>query len=88
MYTKAKSYNVLNNEHSDYICKTGVRQDKKLLFACTLMTWKVFFNDRGTDGIQTCTNNISRHAGIFIRLMVLLYANDTVILVDCVKHLQ
>ena len=88
MYSVAKSLVFANNTKSEYfMCNIGVRQGENvspLLFAIFLNDLEQYFIDKKFSGLEECTDSL----GVYIKLFLLFYADDTVIITENVDSLQ
>ena len=87
MYAQIKSCVFLNGEKSDFfISARGVRQGENL----SPLLFSLFVNDIENEFLKHgCSYiNIDAHWDNFIRLLVLMYADDTIILADSKENLQ
>jgi hypothetical protein len=96
MYHKAKSCVQINTNRSDYFpCSIGVRQGENLsplLFALYLNDLEKFLNDHGFNGPSDLHIN-SRcefldNLEIYLKLAMLLYADDMILMADNPNELQ
>ena len=96
MYENAKSCLKLNHEISEsFHCNIGVRQGENLsplLFAIYLNDFRSYLSKACT-GTTQIANNASQilkdpQMGIFLKLYVLLYADDTILLAESASDLQ
>ena len=96
MYKNAKSCVKLGNNLSEFfVCNIGVRQGENLsplLFALYLNDFE-YFVSRHYKGLDMCSSAIREHLSdddveVFLRLYVLLYADDTVIFAESAEELQ
>ena len=73
-------------------CDIGVRQGKNLsplLFSLYLNDLEQFLSQSGdVNGVNCSSNNIEENAHVFLKLFVMLYADDTVILAETADDLQ
>lgn len=96
MYNNAKSRVIFNNQVSDeFKCTVGVRQGENLsplLFAIYLNDFERFLS-KHYNGLEDIRQDIDTYLSdddieIFLRLYVLLYADDTIILAENPTDLQ
>ena len=93
MYENVKSCIMLNGVKSDFFdCNIGVRQGENLspfLFCVFLNDLETFLSDSGTVNGVECTTQINADtAFLYLKLFVLLYADDTVILAESADDLK
>ncbi len=90
MYSGIKSCVEHNNSYSDFFyCKNGVRQGENLsplIFALYMNDLEHFLSSSNINGVSFTLDDNDLY--IFIRMLVLLYADDTVLLSDCALDLQ
>ena len=94
MYDKAKSCVKIENLYSDYFpCNIGVRQGDNL----SPLLFALFINDfshyvgRSYKGLcvsKSCYPSLENEDALFLKLFVLLYADDTIILAKNERDLQ
>ena len=91
LYINAKSCVKLNGKVSEYFsCCKGVRQGENLspvLFAIYLNDFHSFLSDRCL-GLKDLCNVTDEELDIYLKLYVLLYADDTIILAESASDLQ
>ncbi len=96
MYYNAKSCVKLNGQTSDlFNCNIGVRQGENLsplLFAIYLNDLELFLS-KHYKGLEDIKNDINNYLSdddveIFLRLYILLYADDTILLAENPEDLQ
>ena len=91
LYVNAKSCVKLNGKISEYFsCCKGVRQGENLspvLFAIYLNDFHSFLNDRCL-GLRDLCSVVDEELDIYLKLYVLLYADDTIILAESASDLQ
>ena len=96
MYSNAKSCVKQNHKISNFFeCNIGVRQGENLsplLFAIYLNDFE-FFLSRGCKGLDMASREINEKLSnddveIFLRIYVLLYADDTIVMAESPEELQ
>ena len=91
MYSNAKSCVKLDGKISEYFsCCKGVRQGENLspvLFAIYLNDFHSFLNERCI-GLNNLCTVVEEELEIYLKLYVLLYADDTIILAESASDLQ
>ena len=96
LYHHAKSCVRANGKMSDYFtCNVGVRQGENLsplLFAIYLNDFESYVS-RHYKGLDTLSDDITCHLSdpdieVFLRLHVLLYADDTIVMAETPEQLQ
>ena len=93
LYLNIKSCVTVNGERSMlFPCDIGVRQGENLsplLFSIYLNDLEQFLSQSGNvNGVTCSNNNIEESAHILLKLFVMLYADDTVILAETADDLQ
>ena len=93
LYLNIKSCVTVNGERSMlFPCDIGVRQGENLsplLFSIYLNDLEQFLSQSGNvNGVTCSSNNIEENAHIFLKLFVMLYADDTNILAETADDLQ
>ena len=92
MYNGSKSRIAFNGEFSEYFpCKTGVRQGENLsplLFALYLNDLETFLLQHNVAGLHSITDELEYNLNIYLKLLVILYADDTVLLSETREDLQ
>ena len=92
MYQSIKSRIVYNNTVSDFFdCNNGVRKGENLfpfLFSMYLNDLEQFLNDRNVNGLTSITEDFEIELDIYLKLFVLLYADDTVIMSESKEDMQ
>ena len=92
MYSNIKSRVFNGNEYSDFFpCEVGVRQGENLsplLFAIYLNDLESFFQNKNVHGLKTISEDIERELNHFLKLFVILYADDTVLMSETHADLQ
>ena len=91
MYTNAKSCVKSDSNISEFFsCNKGVRQGENLspiLFAIYLNDFNEFISDN-CEGLSMLSDCFQSELEIYLRLYVLLYADDTIILAETAEDLQ
>ena len=96
MYENAKSCVKLSSSISEYFpCNVGVRQGENLsplLFAVYLNDFE-FYISRNYKGLDLCASEIRNNLSdddieVFLRMFVLLYADDTIVMAESAGDLQ
>ena len=94
MYNRAKSCIKKDNMISEYfLCNIGVRQGdtlSPLLFALFINDFNQYISTayRGLNIVQSCYSSLNDEDIVLLKLFVLLYANNTIILAENEKELQ
>ena len=92
MYQNIKSRIIFNGTITDFFkCENGVRQGENLspfLFSVFLNDITEFFNDRNFDGLTSVSNKLQQELHIYLKLFILLYADDTVLMAESADDLQ
>ena len=92
MYQGIKSRIVLNGNKSEYfLCQNGLRQGENLspfLFSLYLNDLEQFLSSSNVNGVSCINDEIEEKLGIYLKLFVLLYADDTILLSDTFADLQ
>lgn len=93
MYSDIKSCLTVNGSHTNFFsCKIGLRQGENLspfLFSIYLNDLESFFFSANIDsGVECFSSDFDDSVYIYLKLFVLLYADDTVILSESADGLQ
>ncbi|MES9881290.1 MAG: reverse transcriptase family protein [Sedimenticola sp.] len=92
MYNNIKSCVLANgNKSSFFSCNIGVRQGENLsplLFSLYLNDLELFLMSKDVSGIKCQTHELDDEIGIYLKLFILLYADDTVLFSDTAIDLQ
>ena len=92
MYQCIKSRIVFNGEISDYFnCNNGLRQGENLspfLFSLYLNDLEQFLNSNGVKGISCISDDLENDFNVYIKLFILLYADDTILFSENKEDLQ
>lgn len=90
MYKNIKSN--INISKSDYFpCNNGVRQGENMspfLFAVFLNDLEIFLQTKNCKGLFTVTEEIEHELDVFLNIILLLYADDTVLMAETPQDLQ
>ena len=89
MYCNIKSCIVFNKCKSDYFaCDNGVRQGENLspfLFSLFLNDLETFLEAKNVTGLESISGDLENLLNIYLKLFIILYADDTVILSESIK---
>ena len=92
MYQNIKSRIVYNGKISnDFDCNNGVRQGKNLspfLFSLYLNDLEQFLDENNAIGLISLTEDLEQELDTYLKLFILLYADDTVILAESSDDMQ
>ena len=92
MYQGIQSRIVLNGNKSEYfLCQNGLRPGENLspfLFSLYLNDLEQFLSSSNVNGVSCINDEIEEKLGIYLKLFVLLYADDTILLSDTFDDLQ
>ena len=92
MYHQIKSKINFNGQFSDtFRCENGVRQGENLspfLFSIYLNDLNDFFLQSDINGLETITQQLDEKLDCYLKLFVILYADDTVLLAESSNDLQ
>ena len=92
MYNGTKSCISYNDCKSEFFpCSNGVRQGENLspfLFALFMNDLESYLSNCNLDGLQTITNEIEIKLNTYLKLFVILYADDTVLMSESAADLQ
>ena len=92
MYENIKSCVTNNGNYSVFFpCRIGVRQGEHLspfLFALYINDIEEFFENRNISSLQMIDEMNNNLLGVFIKLFILLYADDTVIFSETREEMQ
>jgi len=96
LYKNAQSYVKVNNQQSDiFSCMVGVRQGENLsplLFAIFLNDLHSYLNEyyNGLEYIHKllCDHNLVQNSNELQKILLLLYADDTIVLAESAEELQ
>ena len=92
MYSGTKSCISYNDCKSEFFpCNNGVRQGENLspfLFAVFMNDIESYLTSCNLNGLQTISNEIETQLGIYLKLFVILYADDTVLMAESSADLQ
>ena len=92
MYQGIKSRISFDGVNSYYFpCDNGLRQGENLspfLFSLYLNDLEDFMTQHNVRGLSRVTEELSNTFDIYLKMFVLLYADDTILCSDCPKDLQ
>ncbi len=92
MYKCIKSCVKVGNDFSEYFpCMVGVRQGENMspfLFAMFLNDLEDFLNRCGIVDLHSVTSDMFQHLDIYVKLFLLLYADDTILMSETETGLQ
>jgi hypothetical protein len=92
MYSGIKSRVVYNCNKTEYFaCNVGISQVENIfpfLFSFYLNDLEQFLHDRNSKGLDSIAKDIEDELDIFLRLFILLYADDMVLFSDSAEDLQ
>ena len=92
MYKGTKSCIVYNKECSNYFpCCNGVRQGENLspfLFSIYLNDLESFLSTCNLEGLISISDDLEEQFDIYLKLLTLLYADDTVLFSESYEELQ
>jgi len=92
MYHNLKSRIMYNNEYVEFFkCGNGVRQMEIIspfLFSLILKDLETFLEKNNITGLKTLSDDVEQELGYYIKLFVIMYADDTILLADSTSILQ
>lgn len=92
MYRNTKSRISVDGHVSEFFsCNIGVRQGENLsplLFALYMNDLEQFFIDSNISGIKCISEELADELNIYLKLFLLLYADDTVLMSESISDLQ
>jgi hypothetical protein len=92
MYTSAKSCISYNVDTTGYFnCEIGVRQGENLfpfLFSMLLNDLEEFLLTKDIAGLKSITDELETELEMYLKIFVMLYADDTILLVESAEDLQ
>jgi hypothetical protein len=74
-----------------FTCNVGVRQGENLspfLFSLYINDLDTFLQERRIVGLQTVSESIEKELMIYLKISILLYADDTVVLAESAEDLH
>ena len=81
-----------NNEFSEFFtCGNGVRQVQiwpPFLFSLYLNDLETFLEKNNVTGLKTLSDELEQELGYYVKLFVIMYADDTVLLAESASNLQ
>jgi hypothetical protein len=91
MYRGIKSKISINGMLSDFFCRSvGVRQGENLspfLFSIYINDLQEFLTEKNV-GLQSISSSVENELFLYLKLSVLFYADDTVIMIETAHDLQ
>jgi len=92
MYHNVKSRIMYNNEYSDFFtCGNAVGQREILspfLFSLYLNDLETFLEKYNVTGLKTLSDELEQELGYYVKLFVIMYADDTALLAESASNLQ
>ena len=92
MYQGIKSRIVCDGQQSDYfVCNNGLRQGENLspfLFSLYLNDLEDFMNMNNVHGLDSISADMENDFNLYIKLFILLYADDTILFSESKEDLQ
>lgn len=92
MYHNVKSRIMYNNEYSDFFtCGNGVRQREILyafLFSLYLNDLETFLEKNNVTGLKTLSDELEQELGYYVKLFLIMYADDPALLAKSASNLQ
>lgn len=92
MYKGIKSKICINGFSSDlFTCNVGVRQGENLspfLFSLYINDLEDYLLDKNVIGLSTISEGIEKELFLYLKMFILFYADDTVILAESANDLQ
>ena len=92
MYQGIKSKISFSGQYTNYFpCENGLRQGENLspfLFSLYLNDLEEFMLHNNVNGLGCISQELSDSFNIYMKLFILLYADDTILFSDCQKDLQ
>ena len=92
MYKNIKSRIHFGSEFSEFFpCSIGVRQGENLsplLFSIYLNDLEMFLQNNNVEGLCTISDELETELNLYLKLFVLLYADDTVLMAESQIDLQ
>ena len=92
MYQGVKARVVFNGEHSEFFyCNNGLKQGENLspfLFSLYLNDLEDNLLQNNIEGVKCVNNNAVNNLGMYFKILLLLYADDTILCSDSPTDLQ
>lgn len=92
MYNEIKSCIRYNNESTEFFkCEIGVRQGENLspiLFSLYLNDLQSYLEEQNMVGLESISNDVENELMVYIKILLFLYADDTILLSESSKDLQ
>ena len=92
MYHNVKSRIMYNNEYSDcFTCGNRIRQWEiwsPFLFSLYLNDLETFLEKNNVTDLKTLSDELEQELGYYVKLFVIMYADDTALLAESARNLQ
>jgi hypothetical protein len=92
MYQNIKTCIRKGNEYSEFFnCEIGVKEGENLspfLFSLYLNDLEFFFGENNVNGLDSISAKCLERLGFYIKFIIILYADDTVIMSETEEGLQ
>ena len=92
MYQSIKTCIRKGNEYSEFFnCEIGVEQGVNLspfLFSLYLSDLEILFGENNVNGLESISAKCLEQLGFYIKIFIILYADDTVIMSEAEEGLQ
>jgi len=92
MYQNIKTCIRKGNEYSEFFnCEIGVKQGENLspfLFSLYQNDLEFFFGENNVNGLESISAKCLEQLGFYIKIFIILYADDTVIMSETEEGLQ
>ena len=92
MYQNIKTCIRKGNEYSEFFnCEIGVKEGENLptfLFSLYLNDLEFFFGENNVNGLESISAICLEQLGFYIKIFIILYADDTVVMSETEEGLQ